>query len=68
MSCKNICKQYTPTENVIRGRYKNGQKRCSICDLFIVWSGLWCPCCNFKLRSKPKNSKYRMKLKEATIH
>ena len=27
----------------------------------MKWDGLWCPCCKYKLRSKPKNKKYREK-------
>ena len=37
------------------GRYANGQKRCQICELFIRWDGPWCPCCGYKLRTRPRN-------------
>lgn len=67
LSCKGICQKHKAAGNGTVGRYKNGQKRCSVCELFIVWLGLWCPCCGFKLRLKPKNSKYRMKLKEIRV-
>jgi len=65
MVCKGICLRHKSTGTFRGGRYKNGQKRCQICDLFIVWSGLWCPCCGYKLRSKPRNLKYRRKFAEA---
>ena len=29
------------------------------------FNGDKCPCCNFKLRSKPRNLKYKTKLQEA---
>ena len=45
------------------GRYAMGQKRCQICDLFIRWDGLSCPCCGYKLRTKPRSLKYKAKLK-----
>jgi hypothetical protein len=45
------------------GRYATGQKRCQICELFIRWEGLWCPCCGYRLRTKPRNLKYKAKLK-----
>jgi hypothetical protein len=30
--------------------HANGQKRCQICEIFIRWDELWCPCCVFRLR------------------
>ena len=37
------------------GRYATGQKRCQICELFIRWNEPWCPCCGYKLRTRPRN-------------
>ncbi|HZC20317.1 MAG TPA: hypothetical protein VE223_01595, partial [Nitrososphaeraceae archaeon] len=45
------------------GRYVSGQKRCQICEIFIKWDGLWCPCCGYRLRTKPRNLKYKAKLR-----
>ncbi len=28
------------------------------------WNGLWCPCCGYRLRCKPRNVTYKEKLKE----
>ena len=28
----------------------------ALCDLFIVWDGLWCPCCGHTLRANPMNT------------
>ncbi|NWG37858.1 MAG: hypothetical protein HXY31_09650, partial [Nitrososphaera sp.] len=41
----------------------SGQKRCQICEIFIKWDGLWCPCCGYRLRTKPRNLKYKAKLR-----
>lgn len=65
MGCKEICLRYKATGTIIGGRYRNGQKRCQVCDLFLKWDGLWCPCCGYKLRSKPRNLKYKTKLRNA---
>jgi hypothetical protein len=46
------------------GRYSSGQRRCQICEIFIKWDGLWCPCCGYRLRTKPRNLKYKAKLRE----
>jgi hypothetical protein len=45
------------------GRYANGQKRCQICDIFMEWDGLWCPCCGYRLRTRPRSLKYKAKLR-----
>jgi len=28
-----------------------------------MWDGLWCPCCGYRLRTKPRNLKYKAKLR-----
>ncbi len=65
MVCKGICTRHKATGSLLGGRYKTGQKRCQICDIFIKWSGIWCPCCGYKLRSKPRNQKYKRKFRES---
>jgi hypothetical protein len=29
----------------------------------MTWNGLWCPCCNYRLRTKPRNLKYKARLR-----
>jgi len=41
------------------GRYSSGQKRCQICEIFVNWDGLFCPCCGYRLRTRPRNLKYK---------
>ena len=64
MSCKGVCPQYKAKKPVGIGRYASGQKRCQICELFMHWDGLWCPCCGYRLRGHPRNVTYKEKLKE----
>lgn len=52
MACKGICVQYKTT-----ARYHDKHKRCRICDIFIEWEGMRCPCCSFALRSKARSQK-----------
>jgi uncharacterized Zn finger protein (UPF0148 family) len=59
MPCKGIC-----IHHKVVGPYANGHKRCKECGLFIKWSGLYCPCCGYKLRTRPRHSKYKEKLRE----
>ena len=56
MHCNRKCINYKvqPSANNI-GRYLT-QKRCTICEIFIQWSELRCPCCNSVLRVKPRNN------------
>jgi hypothetical protein len=37
-------------------RYFAGQKRCAMCEIFIKWDDVWCPCCGSRLRIKPRNT------------
>jgi predicted amidophosphoribosyltransferase len=59
MPCKGICIRYKSS-----GRYATGNKRCNQCNLFIKWNGLLCPCCGYKLRTRPRHSKFKEKLRE----
>ena len=63
MTCKGICIRHKAQKPVGSGRYAIGQRRCQICEIFINWVGLWCPCCGYRLRSKPRNLKYKEKLR-----
>jgi hypothetical protein len=67
MTCKGICIRHKAQKPVGSGRYASGQKRCQICEIFIKWDGLWCPCCVYRLRTKPRNLKYKAKLRARTI-
>jgi len=65
-TCKNICKDYKAKGKAPSGgRYRNGQKRCQFCEIYIMWEGLYCPCCGSRLRNKPRNRKYKAKFREA---
>jgi predicted amidophosphoribosyltransferase len=51
IGCKGKCHRYA----TIR-RYRDGNKSCSVCDIFIKWAGHFCPCCHRALRQKGKYS------------
>ena len=63
MTCNGICENFKATKPNEGGRYENGQKRCQTCQIFIYHDGLYCPCCNMRLRG---TSRY-VKLKEKAI-
>ena len=69
MVCKGICTKYKIKKSHFNrdGRYALGQKRCSICEIFVKWEGIHCPCCNFVLRVKPRNTHNRRKFQEVQM-
>ena len=64
MSCKEICLRYKAKKPHDNNRYAIGQKRCNVCEIFVNWEGIFCPCCGYKLRIKPRKSQDKKKLKE----
>ena len=67
MTCKGVCIRHKAKKPTGVGRYQSGQKRCQICEIFINHEGLWCPCCGYKLRTKPRNRVYKNKLRKVNI-
>ena len=67
MTCKGICIRYRATKPAKGGRYSNGQRRCQMCEEFLNWEGLWCPCCGYRLRSHPRNKVYKEKLRNGFL-
>jgi rRNA maturation endonuclease Nob1 len=58
MACKGICLRHKAQKPVAHiGRYVIGQKRCQACETYIQWNNFWCPCCGYRLRTKPRNSR-----------
>jgi len=70
LNCNGICERYRAKRNPeFPTRYPEGQKRCTLCEIFIKWDdNLYCPCCNHRLRTKPyRKGLMREKYREATI-
>jgi len=63
MSCNGICSKYKAKKKFGGGWYDNGLKRCNICELYISWDGIRCPCCNGILRIQPLAGKSKEKLR-----
>jgi hypothetical protein len=63
MICKCICIRHKAYKPVGSGRYAIGQKRCQICEIFIKWDGIFCPCCGCRLRIRPRLFKHKVKLR-----
>ena len=62
MVCKGVCSRHKAMRPSTGKRYLTGQKRCQVCQVFINWPGFFCPCCGYRLRTKPRNKKFRYSL------
>lgn len=47
------------------GEDRPNYKRCKNCAVFIRTEAVYCPCCNFRLKTSPRNPKYRKLYREA---
>jgi hypothetical protein len=63
MTCKGICIRHKAVKPTGIGRYSSGQKRCQIREIFLNWNGLWCPCCGYRLRTRPRNVRFKTQLR-----
>lgn len=63
-NCKGGCESHRAGKSFAGFFYGNGVKRCTICDIYIKWDGLGCPCCGARLRlgKRNKNQKVSMKV------
>jgi hypothetical protein len=58
LTCKGICLRHKAQKPAVHlGRYITGQKRCQACETYIQWENISCPCCGYRLRTRPRNSK-----------
>ncbi len=64
MGCKGICHKYKAIRTE-RGHYQAGHKRCQVCEIFIKTEGIFCPCCGYRVRTKPRNSHDKKNLLES---
>lgn len=68
MGCKGVCWRYKTSRGGAAFYYSEddpNRKFCSVCDCKISWPFINCPCCNFRLRTKPRNSKIHARIKVA---
>jgi hypothetical protein len=63
MVCKGICIRHKASGPISSGRYATGQKRCQICEMYVKWDGIFCPCCGCRLRIGPRLFKDKAKLR-----
>lgn len=60
--CKGVCIKYKAVGYKGRHRYDIGQKRCPVCEEFLKYLGVRCPCCSVKLRTTPRGNRARKEI------
>jgi hypothetical protein len=60
MVCRNICERL---ESFVEKNYKDGKKYCRRCEIYLFYSGNFCPCCGMALRASPTSRKQKEKLR-----
>jgi len=55
--CKGVCNSMKGEKVTNGSKYEYGQKRCTMCGIFMAISGFRCPCCSALLRTKSRNKK-----------
>ena len=63
--CKGICEEYKTSGISMNLKYRQGQKRCTICGIFMDYNGNRCPCCKIPLRTKARNRLSKLKRKNS---
>ena len=66
--CKETCSRFKAMRPSTVLRYIIGQKCCQVCQVFIYWQGLFCPCCGGRIRNRPRHSKFKLALSNNNIH
>ena len=66
--CIGSCIKFKAKKPSNGGRYEAGQIRCQVCEIYMNsdgtknGEGIYCRCCNFRVRGRPRNKVYKEKL------
>lgn len=66
-TCNDLCRVLKVMGKSSFMKYGNGLKYCSICRVWFESYRFRCPCCNTKLRSKPRSHACKQKYRELKI-
>ena len=56
-SCKGVCDVFKGDKIPNGSKYSQGQKRCSLCSIFLIVQSTRCPCCSTVLRTNPRGKR-----------
>jgi hypothetical protein len=54
-------------KKIVRGVGKEGYRRCSKCELFLKYDGIYCPCCSCRMKVSFRNNKARQKSRDMVL-
>ena len=78
MACNKLCGKFRVKKPTGMGRYAAGQVHCQTCDIWMDYKGcnlkdgspakkdsvgMFCNCCNYRVRANPRNRIYKEKLR-----
>ena len=63
MGCKEICYKFKVMKGANGGIYEEGMKRCTFCNVNMIFHDLRCPCCNLLLRTKSRIGKLKVSMR-----
>ncbi len=68
LSCDGRCAMRHKAQKPLgSGRYSTGQKHCQVCETFIECDGIFCPCCEHKLRTRRTNRECKTTKFDSTV-
>jgi hypothetical protein len=67
LSCDDRCTRHKAQIPLRSNRYSTGQKHCQVCETFIEWDGIFCPCCGHKLRTRRRNRECKIELDSTVL-
>jgi hypothetical protein len=54
-------------KKIVRGADRDGYRRCSKCELFLKYDGIFCPCCSCRMKVSFRNNKSRQKNRDIIL-
>jgi len=67
MACRNLCERFNSRYTVGGSHYTNGKKYCRRCEVYILYDGIFCPCCGMALRTSPTSKRDKEKLRQSQL-
>jgi hypothetical protein len=67
MACRNLCERFNSRFIVGGSHYANGKKYCRRGEVYILYDGIFCPCCGMVLGTSPTNKRDKERLRQLQL-
>jgi hypothetical protein len=67
MACRKLCERFNSRFTVGGSHYANGKKYCRRCEVYILYDGIFSPCCGMALRTSPTNKRDKERLRQLQL-